>query len=168
MFSGLLTGRAHQMTLITSSPHKLQILQSVIRIFSYLVMVGLFGGLAAKIEKSNDIGTWSLLLLFSSGPSLSFPWSPYLSLWWELPSNPSRSGMILLDFLGGDRTVGPSLELISETLGFTDSLFAAGRGSLSGFVGNGADVKYLEPKRKRTTEEISYIYLTFKGVTSKF
>lgn len=104
-------------------------------------MVGLFGGFAPKIEKSIDIGTGSFLLVFSPAACLISPtWSPTLSTWYA-PSKPSRSGITRLDFLGGDKTVGPSCE--SEAL---DSLLGAGLGSLSGFVGGGADEKYLNRK----------------------
>ena len=114
---------------------------NIINIAFYLLIVGLFGGFAPKIEKSIDIGTGSFLLVFSPAACLISPtWSSILSTWYAFPSKPSRSGITLLDFLGGDKTVGPSCELKSEAL---DSRLGAGLGSLSGFVGGGADEKYL-------------------------
>lgn len=111
------------------------------------MIVGLFGGFPPKIEKSNDIGTGSFLLVFSAATSRnSLTWSSCLSTLCAFPSKPSRSGITLLDFLGGERTVGPSFEFKSETLEFTGSRFEVGLGSLLGSVGSGADVKYLKEK----------------------
>ena len=98
-------------------------------------MVGLFGGFAPKIEKSTDIGT---VLVFSPSGCLISP-----------PSKPSGCGITLLDFLGGDNTVGPSRGSKSE---FLDSRLGAGLGSLSGAVGKGAEVKYLNKETEISRE----------------
>lgn len=110
----------------------------------YLLIVGLLGGFAPKIEKSTDRGTGSFLLVFP--PAASLISSRCSSILWTLyafPSKPSRSRITRLDFLEGDKTVGPSCELKSEAL---DSCLGAGLGSLSGTVGRGADEKYLNKK----------------------
>ena len=112
----------------------------------YLVIVGLFGGFNPKREKSRDIGAGSFFPVLSPTVCLKLPTlSSILSPCKELPSNPSRPGITLLDFLGGDNTVGPSCELKSEAL---DSLLGAGLGSLSGSVGRGAEEKYLKRKSR--------------------
>lgn len=109
----------------------------------YLLIVGLLGGFAPKIEKSTDSGTGPFPLVCPPAASLiSSTWS-ILGTLCAFPSKPSRSGITRLDFLGGDKTVGPSCELKSEAL---DSRLGAGLGSLSGTVGRGADEKYLNRK----------------------
>ena len=110
----------------------------------YLVIVGLFGGFNPKREKSSDIGAGSFLPVLSPAACLTLTTlSSNLSPCKELPSDPSRPGITLLDFLGGDKTVGPSFEITSETL---DSFLGAGLGSLTGSVSRGADEKYLKWK----------------------
>jgi len=110
----------------------------------YLVIVGLFGGFNPKREKSSDIGTGSFLPVLSPAACLTLTLSSNLSPCKELPSDPSRPGITLLDFLGGDKTVGPSFVITSEAL---DSFLGAGLGSLTGSVGRGAEEKYLKWKR---------------------
>jgi hypothetical protein len=61
----------------------------------------------------------------------------------EFPSNPSR--IILLDFLAGDKTIGPSCGFKSDSL---ISLLGAGLGSFSGSVGGGGQEKYLKWKMR--------------------
>lgn len=104
-----------------------------------LLSVGLGGDLLPnKSAKSTDIGTWLLWLVVS--PICRTP--PIFITWW-FPSNPSRLSITLLDFLGGDNTTGPSCELKSKGLDFSDSPFRGGLGSNAGFVGAGTDEKYL-------------------------
>ena len=112
----------------------------------YLLIVGLLGGFAPNIEKSTDIIADSFLLLFSPAACLISPTRSSLLF----PSKNSRSGITLLDFLGGDNTVGPSSGLKSKALELRDSRLGAGLGSLFGSVGKGADEKYLN----RETEMI--------------
>lgn len=131
-------------------------------IFFYLLIVGLFGGFAPKIEKSIDIGTDSFL--FSPAACLISPTrSALLSPWWIFPSKPSRSGITLLDFLGGDSTVGPLSGLPSEALELRDSHLGAGLGSLRGSVGKGADEKYLN----RETEMIEDLIMAVDNPTKQ-
>jgi len=56
-------------------------------------------------------------------------------------------GITLLNFLGGDNTVGPSVGLISGAFG-TLSPLRGGLGKEAGFVGAGGEVKYLHSKWK--------------------
>ena len=110
----------------------------------YLVIIGLFGGFNPKREKSSDIGAGSFFPILSPAACLTLTTlSSNLSPCKEFPSDPSRPGITLLDFLGGDKTVGPSFEITSETL---DSFLGAGLESLTGSVGRGADEKYLKWK----------------------
>ena len=110
----------------------------------YLVIIGLFGGFNPKREKSSDIGAGSFFPILSPAACLTLTTlSSNLSPCKEFPSDPSRPGITLLDFLGGDQTVGPSFEITSETL---DSFLGAGLESLTGSVGRGADEKYLKWK----------------------
>lgn len=127
-------------------------------------MVGLVGGLIPKTEKSSDMGTCSLL-------SPAFPW-PSIFSGRIFASNPSRCGITLLDFLGGDNTTGPSRELKSETLGFADSRLGGGLGSRAGSVGRGPDEKYLMKRESsaptstaspQTTQDKEETYLCSKA-----
>lgn len=104
-------------------------------------MVGLVGGFIPKTEKSSDMGTCSLLS--PAACWISFSWSSIFS-GCIFASNPSRWGITLLDFLGGDNTTGPSCGLRSDTLGFPGSRLGGGRGSRAGSVGGGPDEKYLK------------------------
>lgn len=90
------------------------------------MIVGLTGGLAAKTEKSSDIGAGPLL-------SLPIPWSSTFSTY------PSGCETTLFDFLVGDSTVGPK----SDGFDSTDSFFGGGLGSKAGSVGGGPEEKYL-------------------------
>lgn len=104
-------------------------------------MVGLVGGFIPKTEKSSDMGTCSLLS--PAACRTSFPWSSIFS-GRTFASNPSRCGITLLDFLGGDNTIGPSCGLKSDILEFADSRLGGGLGSRAGSVGGGPDEKYLK------------------------
>ena len=133
----------------------------------YLLIVGLFGGFPPNTEKSNDIGAASFLLVFPAANSrASLTWSSSLSALYALPSKASRSGITLLDFLGGESTVGPSFEFKSKTreFEFVGSRFEVGLGSLLGSVGSGADVKYLKRKTckkciQNNSRILTYIFI---------
>lgn len=56
--------------------------------------------------------------------------------------------MTLLDFLGGDKTTGPSCGMTSVALWIADSPFRMGLGRSAGFVGAGTVVKYLHREKK--------------------
>lgn len=115
-------------------------------ILYYLLIVGLFGGFNPKTEKSSDIGAGSFFPVVSSIDCLKLLWlSSILSPCNELPSSPSRPGITLLVFLGGDKTIGPSFGFKSDAL---VSFLGGGLGSLSGIVHRGGQEKYLKWKKK--------------------
>ena len=65
----------------------------------------------------------------------------------QFSGSASLGNITLLDFLGGDRTTGPSCVPNSGGRRLCGSPFGVGRGSRAGFVGTGTDVKYLHGEK---------------------
>lgn len=114
----------------------------------YLFNVGLGAGRVPKIvPTSTDIGILELWLDMSSMCLAPEGCSSVLSarcIWTSIPS----WAVTLRNFLGGDRTTGPSCRFKSGILLFPESPLGGGLGSCDGFVGAGTDKKYLNRKDK--------------------